>query len=92
MLQRVILSNNQLTTIRSKQFEKNPLLGQLTMHANQINAIERSFMEHSVVWFVQLANNQCTNSFFMSGLSSYEAFMRNLEPCFKNFDNLEQGN
>jgi hypothetical protein len=93
MLQGITISHNQLTIIRSKQFENNPLLGRLTMHANQINAVERTFMQHSVVWNVQLSLNQCTNSsFFLAGFSSFETFMRQTEPCFKNFDNLQLEN
>jgi hypothetical protein len=82
------LDKNQLTKIGSNMFDKNIVFDSISFSENQVNQIEKSFLERqNVLNISQYARNPCISSVPMSvQTEDKQMMMENMENCFKNLN------
>jgi hypothetical protein len=90
-LDSVNLSNNFLEVLHANLFTYNPRIHQLHFNNSTISAIDRNFLQQTpFVVFWQLQSNVCINSILSFGQQTNDEIQRNLDLCFRNFDQLRK--
>lgn len=82
------LADNYLHTIDGRLLSDNRLLSQLDLARNQINAIQRNFLDNfqTGFFFLNIVQNQCANNFWIiQGVAGLEEVRQGLAACFNNF-------
>jgi Leucine rich repeat len=89
MIDDLTLTQNQLKTILGRQFFFNQRLRRLALTSNQIDAIESNFMDPiRELNILALSLNRCISNTFFFGIHSNQTILRELQPCFDNFDDI----
>jgi Leucine-rich repeat (LRR) protein len=84
-------NRNNFTRINGDMFARKYQIYQIDFPLNEIDAIERSFMDNlNTINQINLLGNKCVNRFFILGTTvTFETMREALEPCFVNYEKLQ---
>jgi hypothetical protein len=87
----IAAGSNKFTKLDGDLFARKYQIYQIDFPQNQINAVSRSFMDNlDIISQIDVRWNACINRLFWIPLTStLEEMREQLEPCFKNYDNLQ---